>query len=78
MPLMASVIAHALAVSRCSFMRDSFSAACLSVRFSGRFSQQYFVPFRSLLFSSEDFASRHLTLSVTFEASCIAWKRSMV
>ena len=75
---MASAIAQALAVRRCSPIRDPFLAAWRSVRFSGRFSHTYFVPFGRRLFSAEDFASAHLTRPTACSKSCIAWKRSTV
>ena len=51
-------------------MREAFLAAWRSVRFSGRFGQQHFVPLSRLLFSSESLASRQRTLSVALEKSC--------
>ena len=59
-------------------MREAFLAAWRSVRFSGRFSQQYFVPLSRRPFSSESLASRQRTLSVALEKSCDTWKRSTV
>lgn len=59
-------------------MSDALLAACPSVRFSGRLSQQYLVPLSRRPFSSEDLASRHLAPSVALAKSYITWKRSMV